>query len=100
MIKTQLVSIIISAFNAERYIGSTLDSVLQQTYLKTEIIVVNDGSSDNTLAIAENYKSRGVKVISQENKGQDAALNLGFIHSKGEYIKFMDSDDLINQEMI
>jgi len=100
MIKTQLVSIIISAFNAEKYIASTLDSVFQQTYPNVEIIVVNDGSTDNTLAIAENYKSRGVKVISQENKGQDAALNLGYKHSNGDYIKFMDSDDIINPEMI
>ena len=100
MIKTQLVSIIISAFNAEKYIASTLDSVLQQTYPNVEIIVVNDGSIDNTLVIVENYKSRGVMVISQDKKGQDAALNLGFKHSKGEYIKFMDSDDLINPEMI
>lgn len=97
---TPLVSIIISSFNAEKYIASTLDSVLQQTYPNVEIIVVNDGSTDNTLAIAESYKSSGVQVISQDKKGQDAALNLGYKYSKGLYIKFMDSDDLINPEMI
>ena len=97
---TPLVSIIISSFNAEKYIASTLDSVLQQTYSDVEIIVVNDGSTDNTLAIAESYKTRGVQVISQDKKGQDAALNLGYKYSKGLYIKFMDSDDLINPEMI
>jgi glycosyltransferase involved in cell wall biosynthesis len=95
-----LISIIISAFNAEKYIASTLDSVLQQTYPNIEVIVVNDGSIDNTLTIVEKYKSRGVKLTSQDNRGQDAALNLGYKHSKGEYVKFMDSDDLINPEMI
>ena len=100
MLHSQLVSIIISAFNAEKYIAATLDAVLQQTYPNLEVIVVNDGSTDNTLAIAESYKSRGVRVIYQDKKGQDAALNLGYKHSKGEYIKFMDSDDLINPEMV
>ena len=100
MLHSQLVSIIISAFNAEKYIAETLDAVLQQTYPNLEVIVVNDDSTDNTLSIAESYKSRGVLVFSQDKKGQDAALNLGYKHSKGEYIKFMDSDDLINPEMV
>lgn len=100
MLHSQLVSIIISAFNAENYIAETLDAVLQQTYPNLEVIVVNDDSTDNTLSIAESYKSRGVLVFSQDKKGQDAALNLGYKHSKGEYIKFMDSDDLINPEMV
>lgn len=95
-----LVSVIISAYNAEKYIGQTLDSVLQQTRAEVEIIVVNDGSTDNTSLILESYAQKGVKVISQKNKGQDAALNKGFRHSNGQYIKFMDSDDLINPEMI
>ena len=72
------VSIIISAFNAEKHIAATLDSLLQQTYPNLEIIVVNDGSTDNTLSILESYKAKGVQFFSQENKGQDAALNLGY----------------------
>ena len=95
-----LVSVIISAYNAEKYIKQTLDSVLQQTWSRLEIIVVNDGSSDNTPIILESYQQLGIKLISQKNKGQDAALNAGFTQSKGQYIKFMDSDDLINPEMI
>ena len=95
-----LVSIIISAYNAEKYIGQTLDSVLNQTWANLEIIVVNDGSTDNTLQVAESFADKGVKVISQENKGQDAALNFGYKHCSGDYIKFMDSDDLLNPEMI
>ena len=100
MINPPIVSIIISAYNAEKYISATLDSVLQQTHPSIEIIVVNDGSTDNTLAVAESYCHRGVQVVSQENKGQDAALNLGYKHTTGDFIKFMDSDDLINPEMI
>ena len=95
-----LVSIIISAYNAEKYIAQTLDSVLKQTWKNLEIIVVNDGSKDSTAEILENYIHTGIKIVYQENKGQDAALNNGYRHSSGEYIKFMDSDDLINPEMI
>jgi glycosyltransferase involved in cell wall biosynthesis len=95
-----LVSIIISAWNAEQYLGQTLESLLNQTWPNLEIIVVNDGSTDNTLQVAKSFAARGVKAISQNNKGQDAALNLGYKHSNGDYIKFMDSDDLLNPEMI
>lgn len=94
-----LVSIIISAYNAEKYVSQTIDSVLAQTYNNIEIIVVNDGSKDNTLSVLNNYADK-IIIVNQENKGQDAALNNGFKHSKGDYIKFMDSDDLINPEMI
>jgi len=95
-----LVSIIISAHNADKYLAATLNSVLQQTWPAIEIIVVNDGSTDNTAAIARSFENRGVKVISQANKGQDAALNYGYKNASGDYIKFLDSDDLLNPEMI
>ena len=94
------VSIIIAAHNAEKWIADTLESVLKQTWENIEVIVVNDGSTDTTLLILENYIKRGVIIISQENKGQDAALNNGYRKSTGDYIKFMDADDLINPEMI
>jgi len=96
----QLVSIVISAFNAEKYIAETLESVLLQTWRELEVIVVNDGSTDRTAGIVSSYADRGIILITQENRGQDAALNNGYRHSKGSYIKFMDSDDLINPEMI
>jgi glycosyltransferase involved in cell wall biosynthesis len=100
MSQKPLVSIIISAFNAEKYICATLDSVLSQTYPSVEVIVVNDGSTDDTLCLIEPYLKRGVKIISQSNKGQDSALNNGYNISKGSFVKFLDSDDLINAEMI
>lgn len=94
------VSIIISAYNAEKYIAQTLQSVLAQSWPHLEIIVVNDGSTDNTRQIVEQYVQGNLLLINQENKGQDAALNEGFRHATGDYIKFMDSDDLINSTMI
>lgn len=95
-----LVSIIIPAYNAEKYISDTLNSLLQQTWPHIEIIVVDDGSTDNTLKIATSYKYKGVIVVTQTNKGQDSAINNGYAYSKGDYIKFMDADDLLNPEMI
>jgi len=97
--ESPLVSIIISAYNAEKYVSQTIDSVLQQTYSKIEIIVVNDGSNDDTDRILKSYGNR-IVIVNQENRGQDAALNNGYKHSTGDFIKFMDSDDLINPEMI
>lgn len=97
--KSPLVSIIISAYNAEKYLSQTIDSVLHQTYNNIEVIVVNDGSTDNTQSVLGKY-SGSIIVVNQENKGQDAALNNGYKHSTGDFIKFMDSDDLINPEMI
>jgi glycosyltransferase involved in cell wall biosynthesis len=94
------VSIIIAAYNAEKFIAATLESVLDQSWNNLEVIVVNDGSTDTTLSIIEKYLKRGIQVITQDNKGQDASFNNGYKQSTGDYIKFMDADDLINAEMI
>ncbi len=96
----QKVSVIIAAFNAAAWIGATLESLLAQTWKNIEIIVVNDGSVDGTHEILNVYKSRGIIVFNQENKGQDIAFNNGFRESSGQYIKFMDADDLVNPVMI
>lgn len=94
------VSIIISAFNAAQFISETLESVLNQTWGNLEIIVVNDGSTDDTSKILKSFENRGVKTITQLNCGQDVALNKGYEYCTGDFIKFMDSDDLINPKMI
>ncbi|MCW3112639.1 MAG: glycosyl transferase family 2 [Segetibacter sp.] len=99
-INQPLVSVILSTYNSEKYIENTLQSLLTQTWLHLEIIVVNDGSTDNTRVLLQKYWNKGVIIVHQENSGQDAALNHGYRHSTGEYVKFMDSDDLLNQEMI
>ena len=94
------VSVIISAYNAEKYLYDTLNSVFNQTWKNLEIILVNDGSTDRTRIIAEKYLSQNLILINQINSGQNAALNAGFRISSGDFIKFLDSDDLINPEMI
>ncbi len=95
-----LVSIIIPLYNAERYLAEAIESVLDQTYKKLEVLIVNDGSTDNSLAIARSFERENVKVYDQPNRGASAARNYGFLQSKGEFIKFFDADDLMNPIMI
>jgi glycosyltransferase involved in cell wall biosynthesis len=90
-----LVSVIIPAYNAGRYIAETLDSVLSQSYADLEVIVVDDGSTDNTRAIVEGYGPR-VVYVHQENSGAPARpRNVGIARAKGRYISFFDSDDVM-----
>lgn len=94
-------SLIIPAYNVEKYIKKCLDSVLNQTYNNYEIIIVNDGSTDNTSKILESYKSnKKIKIINQENKGLSNARNTGVSNAKGDYILFIDSDDFIEKELL
>lgn len=95
-----LVSICIPAYNAGNYINETLNSVFHQTYENIEVIVVNDGSRDNTLEILKSYPSTKLILIDQENKGQCAAANKAFEASSGDYIKFFDADDLMSLDFI
>lgn len=83
-----LVSVIIPAYNAEQYVGFCLDTVIAQTHKNLEIIVVDDGSTDNTGKICDEYanKDSRIKVIHQENKGVSAARNIGLDNIKGEYL--------------
>ena len=91
--RKNLVSVIIPVFNSERYIASAVESVLKQTYKEFELIVVNDGSTDKTVKVLEQYIDR-IHYAYQPNKGVAAARNAGIRASKGEYIAFLDSDDL------
>src|SRR4051794_28045763 len=90
-----LVSILIPAYNVEEYIADTLRSALTQTWPRKEVIVVNDGSSDNTLEVARSFESAGVKVIDQENRGQSASENRAFAESQGDLLEYLDADDLL-----
>ena len=90
---TVTISVVIAAYNAAKYIRETLDSVLAQSYPPLEIIVVDDGSTDETAAIVRSYAGR-VRLVQQENRGEPAARNVGIRHAKGDYIAFVDSDDL------
>lgn len=93
MPETPLVSVVIPAYNAERYLGEAVESVLTQTYAPIETIVVDDGSSDSTAEIAAGFPE--IMVISQENAGPAIARNRGFAASTGELITFHDADDVM-----
>lgn len=95
-----LVSILIPAFNAERMIADTLRSAIAQTWDPKEIIVVDDGSTDRTLAIARQYESETVRVITQKNQGAAAARNNAYSLSTGDYIQWLDADDLLAPDKI
>lgn len=95
-----MVSILIPAFNAEKWIADTLRSALAQTWCSKEIIVVDDGSTDQTLAIAQEFEPAGVRIITQENQGAAAARNTAYVHSHGEYIQWLDADDLLAPDKI
>ena len=92
---TPKVSIVVPVYNMEKYLPQCLDSLVYQTLQGLQIIVVNDGSTDQSLAIAQEYEQRysNVHVISQKNQGLSAARNTGMEHATGEYIGFLDSDD-------
>lgn len=97
---TPLVSILIPAFNAERSIAQTIESALAQTWPKKEIIIVDDGSRDGTLAVARRYASPSLLVVRQENQGAAAARNRAFSLSQGEYIQWLDADDLLSANKV
>lgn len=90
-----MVSIIIAAYNAEKYIEECLDSIINQTYKNLQIIVVNDGSTDNTLSICQGYNDKRIEIITKENGGLSSARNEGLTHVRGDFIYFVDSDDVI-----
>lgn len=89
-----LVSVVIPNYNYGRFLSETIDSVLTQTYPNMEIIVVDDGSTDDSLEILAAYKEKGITVIQQTNRGVGAARNIGAAKSKGEFIAFLDADDI------
>ncbi len=93
MSQAPAVSVVIATFNRAEYLPATIDSVLHQTFRDFELIVVDDGSTDNTRALLEGYGSR-LKYLYQSNGGSSSARNLGVRHAKAAWIAFQDSDDL------
>lgn len=94
------ISVVIPAYNAERTILETIKSVQQQTFSDFEIIVINDGSSDQTLELLSQVEDSRLKIYSYNNSGLSTARNRGISHSTGEYIAFLDADDLWTPEKL
>ncbi len=97
--KIMLVSVIIPAYNSEKTIVRTLDSVFSQNYASLEVIVVNDGSTDNTEQVVKSYSDK-IIYIAQKNAGVSVARNKGFELSSGEFIQYLDADDLLAEDKI
>lgn len=94
-----LVSVIIPVYNGDKYIGSAIDSVLKQDYPNIEIIIIDDGSTDNTESIVKAYGNK-IKYFYKENGGEASARNHGLKVAKGEFIAFLDCDDLYRKDKI
>ena len=98
----ETVSIIIPVYNSEPYLPRCLDSVLAQTYSEIEVLLIDDGSTDNSYSLCQQYAQSDsrVKVIHQDNQGASAARNTGLDNATGDYIMFCDSDDMVSQRWV
>ena len=96
-----LISVIVPVYNTEKYLGRCVDSIINQTYTNLEIILVDDGSPDNSPAICDEYakKDQRIKVIHKENGGLSSARNAGLDIAKGDFISFIDSDDWVEKDL-
>ncbi|MBU7454891.1 glycosyltransferase family 2 protein [Leuconostoc fallax] len=97
-----LISIIVPVYNVEKYIADCLESIAKQSYQNIEVIIVNDGSTDNSIQICKDYaeKDKRFKIITQKNQGLSAARNTGMNYVNGEYTIFIDSDDKISIHLV
>jgi glycosyltransferase involved in cell wall biosynthesis len=95
-----LVSILIPAHNAEAWISGRLRSTFAQTWERKEIILVDDGSTDQTLAVPRRFESEQVRVVTQKNQGATAARNNAFSLYHGDYIQYLDADDLMGLDKV
>lgn len=100
--ETPLISIIVPVYQVKEYVGECIESLLTQTYTNLEILLVDDGSTDGSGAICDQYAGRDdrVRVVHQENQGPSVARNAGLDCAKGEYIAFVDSDDVVLSDFI
>ena len=95
-----LVSILIPAYNASQWLATTVRSAIGQTWDHKEIVIVDDGSTDDTLAIARSFEFDSIRVYTQKNQGAAATRNHAFEFSKGDYIQWLDADDLIGPDKV
>ena len=97
---TSFVSIIIPCHNAAPWLAQTLESALAQTWPEKEIFLVDDGSTDRSLEIARSFEARGVRILRQSNRGAAAARNAGMAVARGDFLQFLDADDLLTADKI
>ncbi len=97
-----MISLILPIYNVEKYLRECLESILNQSYRDYELIIINDGSTDGSIKIIEDYidKFKAIKIINQNNKGISETRNIGLKYAKGEYILFVDSDDFLRHDML
>lgn len=97
-----LVSIVVPVYNAEKTLRKCLNSIISQTYKEIEVILVDDGSSDNSVIICEAYclKNENIKLIKQKNQGPASARNKGIDNAKGKYVYFVDADDYVEEKLV
>ena len=88
------VSVVVPVYGAEKFVATTLDSLLAQTYENFEVIIVDDASPDGSIAICQQYDDPRIKIIHQENRGLPGARNTGIRNSTGDYIALLDADDV------
>jgi len=98
--KEKLISIIMPVYNAERFIKESIASVVNQIYVNWELVIVDDGSTDSSLEIAESFIDTRIKIYKQRNSGVASARNYAIEKSNGEYLAFLDSDDLWNKNKL
>ncbi len=98
--KASLISILIPSYNSAGWLAQTVESARAQTWRNREIIVVDDGSTDNSLAVARQFEASGVKVVTQPNRGASAARNHALRLARGDFIQFLDADDLLAPDKV
>ena len=96
----ELITVIINVYNGEKFINRCLDSVINQTYKNLDILIIDDGSTDNTYKLIKKYKDKRIRVIRQKNMGLSLARNVGLDNAKGDYLYFIDIDDYIELDTI
>src|SRR5690242_5160744 len=94
------VSIVIPVYGAEQYVSAAVQSAIKQTYKNLEILIIDDGSPDKSIEICQQFTDSRIKIIRQKNRGLPGARNTGIRHAQGEYIGFLDADDIWLPEKI
>src|SRR3954468_792610 len=90
-----LISILVPVYNAEKWLAEALQSAVDQTWPRKEVIVVDDGSTDGSLSVGRRFESPGVKIVRTAHGGQTAALNRALTDAQGDYVQYLDADDVL-----